>query len=268
MSLVLDKDKQQITPFLVDRPAWIPDHILDGWDTSPYAYQTEEEQMPAGGPHGRLLSYIFALVSYLIEPKGLMFLPDTFMLYRDKGKGRKKRVGPDLLLMPYRDEAPSAYDLDVEPPPLMVVEITSPDSHLNDLAKKNGFYLGLGIPTYLVIDAIQPNSKFRDPIELHLWRIIDGHMRKMDADLDGYLTLPEMGFSILARGRELFFKNSETGEVARDAGSLAETLERQLAALEEERRVKEEERQARLQVEKENAELRAEIERLRRAQGM
>ncbi len=28
---------------VVDRPAWIPDHIIQDWNPDPYAYQTEEE---------------------------------------------------------------------------------------------------------------------------------------------------------------------------------------------------------------------------------
>ncbi len=39
----------------VDRPAWIPPQITENWDSNPYAYQTEEELMPAGGLHGELL---------------------------------------------------------------------------------------------------------------------------------------------------------------------------------------------------------------------
>ncbi len=41
-----------------ERPAWIPSHITENWDTDPFVYQTEEELMPAGGLHGQLLSYI------------------------------------------------------------------------------------------------------------------------------------------------------------------------------------------------------------------
>ena len=256
MSLALDRSLKQAESFLVDRPAWIPDHITGHWDTNPYAYQTEEEQMPAGGPHGRLLSYIIQLISHLIEPKGVMLLLDTFMLYRDKN-GIKRRLAPDLLLMPYRDEAPSAYDLETEEPPLMVVEVTSPDSHLSDLEEKNIFYMGLGIPTYLVIDAIKPNSDLRSQIELHLWRSIDGRIQKMEADGDGSLLLPEMGLRIAAAGRKLLFRDAETGEIARDAGQLTDALEHEQKALEIER-------QERIRAEEKAADLKAEIELLRK----
>lgn len=266
MSLVLDKPQKQTKTFLVDRPAWIPDHIIEDWDTCPYAYQTEEELMPAGGPHGRVLESILRLIGHLLEAKDLMLLMDVFMLYRNE-EGVKKRIAPDLLLMPHRDIAPSAYDLDVESPPSLVVEVTSPDSHLSDLSRKNSFYLGLGISTYLVIDAVKPNSQVREQINLHVWRRIGGRNQKMKANQDGYLLLPEMGLGIMAKKRELFFKDLESGEIARDAGRLMDALEhqqqeieRQRQEIERQQRALEEEREARLRAE-------AELERLRQAQG-
>jgi len=98
------------------RPGWIPSHIGQNWNDSPYAYQSEMELTPAGGLHGQLVPYIIELLRYWLKQQGLMFLFDTFLLYRD-AEGVKRRIAPDLILMPYRDEPPSAYDLDVETPP-------------------------------------------------------------------------------------------------------------------------------------------------------
>jgi hypothetical protein len=38
----------------IDRPGWIPSDLAQEWDPDPYAYQTEEELMPAGGLHGHM----------------------------------------------------------------------------------------------------------------------------------------------------------------------------------------------------------------------
>lgn len=129
----------------LDRPGWIPENIGEDWDPDPYAYQTEEERMPAGGPHGQLLAYILEMVRHILASRGLVFLLDTFMLYRDE-RGIKRRIAPDLLLMPLRSPVPAAYDLDVEAPPLLVVEATSPDSHVKDLKANVALYQRLGIP--------------------------------------------------------------------------------------------------------------------------
>lgn len=235
----------QSAPVALDRPGWIPSHITHNWDTNPYAYQTEEELMPAGGLHGQLVPYIIELLRYWLKQQGLMFLFDTFMLYRN-AEGIKQRVAPDLILMPYRDEPPSAYDLDVEPPPLLVVEVTSPKSHLADLQHKVRLYTRLAIPAYLVIDAISPRHKRRQEVRLFLWRMEDGELETVYPDeLEGF-AVPEMGVHLRAEGQKLLFTELETGRVLGD--------------METERKGREAERQARLEAEAEVARLRALLE--------
>ncbi len=204
---------------LNDRPGWIPPEITENWDTDPYSYQTEEELMPAGGLHGYLLTYIVEILRSFTETQNRMLLADTFMLYRDR-QGVKQRIAPDLLLMPLRFPPPSAYDLDIEPPPAAVMEITSPKSRLNDLKNKVLFYTGLGIPAYLVIDAVTPGAKLRERISLHLWRKIRGSMLQMQPDAEGYLSLPEMNIKVKAEGQRLGFADMATGEILHDAGEL------------------------------------------------
>jgi len=204
---------------LNDRPGWIPPEITENWDTDPYSYQTEEELMPAGGLHGYLLNYFVEILRNALESRGLMLLADTFMLYRDS-QGVKQRISPDLLLMPLRFPPPSAYNLDIEPPPSAVMEVTSPKSHLNDLKNKVLFYTRLGIPAYLVIDAVTPRAKLREQIALHLWRKIRGRMQQMQPDAEGYLELPEINIKIKAEGQRLIFADSATGEILHDAGEM------------------------------------------------
>jgi Uma2 family endonuclease len=222
----------------LDRPGWIPAHIHHNWDPNPYAYQTEEELMPAGGLHGQFLGYLMQLLPAVLKERGLMLLMDVFILYRDEANV-KRRISPDLLLMPLRDPPPSAYDLDEEPAPLCVIEVTSPKSHRADLEGKAFFYAGLGIPTYLVIDAITSRGKPRAQIRLSAWRTIAGRPRPMTPDEQGRLALPEMGLRIEAQGRQLAFVDEMSGKLLFD-------MERLLAALEQERAARQQERIARL----------------------
>ncbi len=219
----------QAKPTTLDRPGWIPPEITQDWDTNPYAYQTEEELMPAGGTHNQLLAYMMELLRHPLKEKGLMLLMDTFLLYRD-AQGTKWRIAPDLLLMPYRAEAPSAYDLDLEPPPACVIEVTSPKSHLKDLQNNVPFYFGLGIQTYLVIDAITPQSKRRPQIQLYLWRSIKGKVQEVSADAAGYLTLPDMNLKIRAIGQRIILVDTVTDEVLFDNSDLAIALAEERAA--------------------------------------
>jgi len=184
-----------------------------------------------------------------------MLLVDTFLLYRDE-HGVKQRIAPDLLLMPFRFPPPSAYNLDHEPPPLTVVAVTSPHSHMADLEQKNEFFMQLGIPTYLVIDAITPRGQLRPHIQLHLWRLLDGQMHAVEPDADGTLLLPEMGFRVSAHGQQIQFVDAATGAVARSSSELR-------AALEQERQERLREQRARRQAEAEIERLRQELERFR-----
>ena len=161
---------------VVDRPGWIPPEIKEGWDTNPYAYQTEEELMPAGGLHGQLLAYIVELLRGPLKARGLMLLPDTFVLYRDR-RGVKQRIAPDGLVMAAEFPPPSAYDLDERPPPLAMLEVTSPKIHQSDLERKVLFYGKLGIATYVVIDAITARGRLRERIQLRGWRRTGGALR-------------------------------------------------------------------------------------------
>ncbi len=253
MSIAL---KMPETEVYADRPGWIPTEITHDWDTDPYAYQTEEELMPAGSAHGKILGYITGISEVLLESRGLMLLVDTFMLYRNS-KGVKNRVAPDLLLMPFRssepssfDSGPSSYDLDREPPPLAVIEVTSPKSHRKDLGDNVSFYAGLGIQSYLVIDAITPQSRFREQIRLHMWRNKKGLSFQVQPDAEGYFHIPEMNVSVKASGKNLIFKDSLTDkillgtkqlcQVVEEGEQRAEQAEKQLAL---ERQISEQEKQ-------------------------
>ncbi len=213
-----------------DRPGWIPPDITHEWDTDPYAYQTEEELMPGGGLHGRILAYMMAILQDFIETRDMMLLMDTFMLYRDT-HGVKQRIAPDLLLMPFRYEPPSAYDLEVETTPLLVGEITSPESHAKDLENNVSLYAGFGIPSYLVIDPITPQKRRRKQIRLYLWQNSKGHASRIEPDADGYLLLPQMHVKIKAQGHNMIFADMATGELLKDS-----TQFRQLAESEIKRR--------------------------------
>lgn len=204
----------------VDRPGWIPPHITKNWDTDPFAYQTEEELMPAGGLHGQLLTYVTEVVRVPLEKQGLMLLFDTFLLYRDQNQQRQ-RIAPDLLLMPHQFPAPSAYDLDTQPPPHCLIETTSPKSHFKDLKANVPFYFSLGVETYFVIDAITPKKTLRDPIELHLWH----QGQKVPPDNAGYFLLPQMQIKIATQQQRLFFVDAVTGQMLRDSRQLTEALE-------------------------------------------
>ncbi len=208
----------------LDRPGWIPAHIARDWDPDPYAYQTEEESMPLGGLQGHVLAYAMELVRAALKRRGSMMMMDPFMLYRDPS-GVKRRVAPDLLLMPQRDPPPSAYDLDVEPPPVFVAEVTSPGSHDKDLHDNPGLYDSLGIGCYLVVDAITPRNTLRRPFELHAWRRRGVRFQPIAPGADGFLRLPGLAMSVCAPMQpRIVFRDDRTGLVLPDTVALRDSL--------------------------------------------
>jgi hypothetical protein len=57
--------------FRFDRPGWIPESVGDDWDPHPYAYQTEEELMPAGRFHSRYIRTLAEMLRPLFSRMGL-----------------------------------------------------------------------------------------------------------------------------------------------------------------------------------------------------
>lgn len=210
--------------FYQDRPGWIPPDILENWDPDPYAYQTEEELMPAGGLHGQLLTYLVEVLRMPLKQRQQMLLVDTFLLYRD-AQGIRRRVAPDLLFMPLRPDLPTAYDLDVEPPPPCVMEVTSPSSHVKDLEKMVSFYFKLGISTYVVIDAVTPKSELRKQIQIQVWHLENGQPVKIAPDAAGRFVIPTLGLTIYALGQRLMFVDTATGEPLMDVEQWQKALE-------------------------------------------
>jgi hypothetical protein len=167
------------------------------------------------------------VLRYSLKQRNLMPLMDTFMLYRDHN-GTKRRIAPDLQLIPLRplNSSLKSYDLDFEPPPYCVVEVVSPESKDKDLNKNVGLYVDyLQIPTYLVIDVMMLQDK--PHLTLHLWRLQGGRAVKMLPDAEGKFFLPEAGLNIVAKGERFVFTDAYTGEDVFDAEQLY-TIKQQL----------------------------------------
>jgi Uma2 family endonuclease len=257
MEQVVDRPTAPAPSLILDRPGWIPPHITQNWDANPYAYQTEEELMPAGGPHGQLLSDILEVLRPAVAARDRMLLLDTFLLYRDVNQ-IKQRIGPDLMLVPHQDPPPSAYDLDVEPePPAMIIEVTSPKSRLPDLEDKRHFYIGdLGVATYIVVDGLTARGEVKEQIDLYVWRNVNGHVREVRANAAGRFVLPELGLWITALGRRICFGDAATNAMFPDMAQQKAAREAAEARIEQERQ-RAEAAEARAEQERQRAERQA-----------
>jgi Uma2 family endonuclease len=250
--------------FRRDRPGWIPEWVGDDWNPHPYAYQTEEQLMPAGRFHGLYLQMLGEMLRPLLERLHLYLLLDVFIFYRD-WEGRKQRIAPDALIAPVfteldDDQAARSYDLDVEPIPLCVIELTSPDNHTKDQERKPFAYALLGIKEYLLLDIVDTDGKLRPQVGVTLWRLGERGYTVVEPDTEGFVTLETIGIRLRADGRRLVALVAGTNEQLRTAMEMQTALEetQQRAAAEA---------AARKQAEEELERLRAELERLRGSQG-
>ncbi len=207
-----------------DRPGWIPPEITHDWDTDPYAYQTEEELMPGGALHGNLWSHFGQTPKYFLKKKGLMLLLDSFMLFRDS-KGVKQRIASDMMLIPFCSSTPYFHDLDLEPPPSAVIDITSMKNHMKDLESNALLYMELGVSAYIVIDAVTPEGLACKQTGLHMWRKIKGQISRIQKDAEGYLNVSEMSIRLKASGHRLITFESLAGEIIYDIRQLLQIVE-------------------------------------------
>jgi hypothetical protein len=243
---------------LDDRPGWIPPEVGDDWDPNPYAYQTEEEMMPAGYQHNRYLQILTQMLEPYLQTLGCIVMLDVFVFYRD-ATGRKQRTAPDMLIAHSieltEQQLAYSYDLDIQPVPSCLVEITSDTSHHKDFYEQPLLYASWGVFEYLVLDIVDTQGLIRPQIGVYLWQLVDGHYQETTPDKDGYQVLHSIGVRLKANGRHLVAEVLETGEPLLTSAEKDGVIEATEAR----------ERQIRAESEAKIAALEAEIERLRKA---
>jgi Uma2 family endonuclease len=253
--------------FRRDRPGWIPEWVGDDWDPHPYAYQTDEELMPAGHAHGLYIQMLAEMLKPLLERLGMRLFIDVFIFYRD-WEGRKQRIAPDALIAPGAEQALDdslhKYDLDREPAPLCAIEVISPSSREADLHGKRLFYAGLGIQEYLLLDVEDDQEQLLPQIGVSLWRMENGIQLPVMPDDEGFLTLECIGVRLRADRRKLVARVAASGEPLLTSPELVAALETaELARQQAEQRAASE-AATRQQAEDELAQLREKLARLRR----
>ena len=93
--------------------------------------------------HGRLQTLIAA---YLLQ-RERQWQIHTVVEVRLKIRARKYRV-PDVMVL----RAAASYPAVIEEPPLLCIEVVSPDDKLADLVIRAGDYLTLGVPITWILD--------------------------------------------------------------------------------------------------------------------
>jgi hypothetical protein len=192
---------------------------------------------------------------------------DVFVFYRDE-QGAKKRAAPDVLIAPFvtltPEQGAGSYDLDVEPTPTCLIELTSPASHTKDIRKKPSLYCKWGVPEYLVLDIVDHRGRWRQQVDIYLWRFGGGDYHRVLPDKEGYVTLESVGIRFGMDGRSPVIQEVATGKVLTTKQEDEERAEREAQRADE--ATKQAEREARLRQETE-AKLKQVQEELQRLKG-
>ena len=213
--------------------------------------------IPQSGEHADYLLHGANLLRDYFKPRPDVYVAvDMKMLWRIPGL---QEPSPDVAVIPGyrpRETPPTSFDVVEEGTrPCLVLEVvSSSDAELwrNDHEKKVEIYRRAGIPEYVLLDPPRPATQNRLLLTGHrLGR--DGCYRDIEPDGEGRLLseTTQLLFGVDPDGRNLFILDAATG--------------RRLQTSEDLRTALKAEAEARRAAEAENARLRAELERLRRA---
>ncbi|MEM7127717.1 MAG: Uma2 family endonuclease [Chloroflexota bacterium] len=211
--------------------------------------------------HDIWLTILKAIFTGYKDPTKWLITSDVFIYWHI---GRAKPAAPDLAafrggrLPPQKQKS---YHVGKDGPvPVFVLEITSQDTRENDLKGKVVDYAAVGVQEYLVVDIETPaNEDWR----LLGYRLEDSspYYQPIEPDEDGGLTFETIGYRFTCTGRsEIQVYDAATGK------RLLNQREQRERAENAEKRAKNAEERAE-SIEKENAELRAELDRYRTQQG-
>lgn len=206
----------QLPTTSIQRPKWIPDHITENWDTDPYAYQTKEDLMPHGGPHGRTRIEALIQLSGPLRRHGLLVLTDIFLIYEDRDEG-PNRCAPDLLVVPCQpgDSFPYAYDIRTDPMPICAIEIVSEFSKEDDKVAPQFYIDQLGIPNCITIDRVDDEGNVADEATVSVWRhsTTIGHATQVKSNCQGQILVPDIFMLACVEGNKVDFFDIFTEEL-------------------------------------------------------
>jgi hypothetical protein len=96
--------------------------------------------------------------------------------------------------------------------PVLLVEITSPETRDNDVGIKVDYYHRAGAALYVIVDRPQPDG----PVQLLGYRHVPPRFERLAPDAQGRLPLGPLGLLLGARGNRVVLFDAATGEEVAD----------------------------------------------------
>lgn len=222
--------------------------VVPSWIDEPDLYPThEEDHVPETPQHEALARYLKGALAARLPDR---WVTGDVCMYWEKGDFQKY-VAPDVLVVdvPTPDPAPSTYLRWSGAEPLIVIEVGSRSTLVEDTGPKVGTYaVLLRVPEYLYFTPGWQSAV--------LFRLANGGYQAVPADERGWVHSETLG---------LWFGVDETGwlRVYTPAGERLLSHEEAERARQEAERALQQERQAREDAERRLSELKAELEHLR-----
>jgi hypothetical protein len=185
--------------------------------------------MPAGRFYGHYTHALAeTLTPFLVRHK-LALIREVFIFYRD-WEGRKQRIAPDMLIAPaigslHHDQIAASYDLDKEPLPICVIELTSPTNSLHEVRRKRLFYAALGIQEYALLDIVDAQGRLHPQLTIRAWRLQDDLPLALEPDAEGFTLLAGVGVKLRFEKHMLAVYDATTGERLRTSSELLAELD-------------------------------------------
>lgn len=112
--------------------------------------------------------------------------------------------------------------------PLLIVEVTSPETRVNDVVTKVEHYHRAGVKQYVIVDADE--SADRRTLTLIAYRHAPERYEPMTPDAEGRIELLGLGLLLSVRGSRVVLTDAKTGEELGDYEAIADALEAERAA--------------------------------------
>jgi hypothetical protein len=106
--------------------------------------------------------------------------------------------------------------------PVLLVEITSPETRENDVGIKVEYYHRAGVPLYVIVDRPRPEG----PVQLIGYRHTPQRYEPLAPDAEGRLPLAPLGLLLGARGNRVVLYDAATGEELGDYAAITAQRDR------------------------------------------
>ena len=134
---------------------------IPSWNTPEYpAEWPRSDEMSVVPRHVVILRYLYGALFALLRRRGRPFAVNQEIgLHFVDADGHAQRCDPDLIIMPFPNTGKgSLRRRDMPCPPDCVIEVASPSTKNKDLETKKGWYAGMGVREYWILDPVDSDD--------------------------------------------------------------------------------------------------------------